>query len=68
MERNYKIIQLRNVERNQAEKEIVSYLKKKKKALTSEIADNLRLDIVLTNEILHKLGKAGKVNGKRFKH
>ena len=59
-----KIIKVRGIERNQAEKEILNYLRKKGKARTSQIADNLRLDVILVNEILHKLEAKGTIVGK----
>ncbi len=59
--RGLKVIELRNVSRKQAEREILEYLKKHKKAWTDEIADDLRIDVILVNEILHKLAEEDRV-------
>jgi len=45
-----KVIELRDISKKQAEKEIRDYVKEKGKAWTDEIADDLRIDIVLVNE------------------
>ena len=56
-----KVIELRSISKTQAEREILGYIKKKSSAFTSEIADELRLDIVLVNDILLKLAKHGRI-------
>lgn len=56
-----KVIELRDISKKQAEGEILSYIRKKGRAWTSEIADDLRLDIVLVNKILTQLATEGKV-------
>ncbi|MBL7170207.1 MAG: winged helix-turn-helix domain-containing protein [Candidatus Aenigmarchaeota archaeon] len=56
-----KVIELRRVPKKQAEKEILNYIKKRGKAWTSEIADDLRLDVVLVNDILKKLAEEGEI-------
>lgn len=59
--RGMKVIELRELSKNEAAKEILAYLKKNKKAFTSQIADDLRLDIVQVNEILRELAEKGAV-------
>lgn len=56
-----KVIQLRNLSRKQAEKEIIAFVKKSGKAFTSEIADELRLDVLVVNDVLQKLAEEGVV-------
>ena len=56
-----KVIELRVIPKKQAEKEILKYIKNKGKAWTSDIADDLRLDVILVNEILTDLAKRGKI-------
>ncbi len=56
-----KVIELRSISKKQAEKEILVYIKKNGKAWTSEIADDLLLDVVLVNAILHKLAAEGRL-------
>jgi len=56
-----KVIELREIPRKQAEKEILQYLKEKGKAWTSDIADDLRLDVDLVNSIMNDLVKRGMV-------
>ncbi len=56
-----KVIELRDIPRKQAVKEILEYLKKKGKTFTSEIADDLRIDVVLVNEILTELAEKGMI-------
>ncbi|MCK4476305.1 MAG: ribbon-helix-helix protein, CopG family [Methanophagales archaeon] len=59
--RGLKVIELRDVSKEQAEKEILEYVKEKGKAWTDEISDDLRIDIVLVNEILKELAEKGVV-------
>lgn len=56
-----KIIEIREISEKLAEKEILAFLRSHKGAFTSEIADSLRLDIVLVDSILHKLAEKGRV-------
>ncbi len=56
-----KVIELRQISKKQAEAEILAYIKKKGTAWTSEISDGLRLDVLLVNEILHKLAMEGRL-------
>ena len=55
------IIDVRNVSKEKAEKEIIEYLKKNKKAYPSDIADALQLDFDLVLEIIKGLAKEGRV-------
>lgn len=59
--RGLKVVELRDVSKEQAEKEILAYIKEKGKAWTDEISDDLRIDIVLVNEILKELAEKGAV-------
>jgi len=59
--RGIKVIELRDVSKEQAGKEILEYIKEKGKAWTDEIADDLRIDIVVVNEILEELAEKGVV-------
>jgi len=52
------IVKLREVSFEQAKKEISNYLKQKEKATNAQIADDLRLDIVLVNKVLNVLWEA----------
>ncbi len=55
------VVKLREVPKQQARKEILDYLKVHDRALTSDIADELKLDIVFVNEILEKLWSEDRV-------
>ena len=55
------MIELRDVSKEQAGKEILEYISEKGKAWTDEIADDLRIDIVVVNEILKELAEKGAV-------
>ncbi|MBI5224557.1 ribbon-helix-helix protein, CopG family [Candidatus Micrarchaeota archaeon] len=59
--RGIKVIEIRTPNSKDAEKEILSYLKSHKKAFTSQIADELQLDLLQVNGILVKLAEEGKV-------
>lgn len=59
--RGIKVIELRDITKEQAEEEILEYMKEKGRAWTDEIADDLRIDIVLVNEILKELAEKGVV-------
>ena len=56
-----KIIDIRNVGREKAEKEIIEYLSKKENAYASEISEYLKLDLELVFSILKELKKEGRV-------
>lgn len=49
------IVKLRDITFEQAKKEISDYLRKKERATNAQIADDLRLDIVLVNKVLNAL-------------
>lgn len=55
---NVEIVKLRDITFEQAKKEISNYLKHKEKATNAQIADDLRLDIVLVNRVLNALWEA----------
>lgn len=59
--KGFKVIQVREIPRKQAEKEILAFVKKKGRAFTSEIADELRLDVIVVNDMLQKLAEKGVV-------
>jgi len=59
--RGLKVIELREIPREEAEEEILAYIKEKKRAWTDEIADDLRLDLLLVNEILRELAEKGVI-------
>jgi hypothetical protein len=59
--RGIKVIETREISRKDAEKEILALIKKRGKAWTSEIADELQLDVVLVNDILQGLAQKGAV-------
>ncbi len=56
-----KVIDIRDVSEEKAEKEIIEYLKENEKAYPSDIADALRLDFDLVLEIVKELIKAGRL-------
>ena len=56
-----KIIEIRDVSKEKAKKEIIEYLSKKDKAYASEISEDLRLDLDLVFLILNELKKGGRV-------
>ncbi len=49
------VVKLRDLTFEQAKKEVSTYLKQKEKATNAQIADDLRLDIVLVNKVLNAL-------------
>jgi len=55
------VVKLRQVSRSQARKEILEFLDKRDRAWASEIADALRLDITLVNNILEGLWSEKRV-------
>ena len=56
-----KVINIRDVSKEKAEKEIIEYLKEDEKSYPSDIADALRLDFDLVIEIIKDLAKAGRL-------
>ena len=50
-----KIVQIRNISKEEAKREILEYIKGKNKVYASDIADELRLDLSLTFEIIDEL-------------
>ena len=56
-----KVIDIRDVSKEKAKKEIIEYLKNNKKAYPSDIADALKLDFDLVLEIIKDLAKEGRV-------
>ncbi|MGH9922546.1 MAG: hypothetical protein ACRD38_07325 [Nitrososphaerales archaeon] len=59
--RKRQVVRLRDLTFKQAKKEISDYLKQKVEATNAQIADDLRLDIVLVNKVLNALWKIGLV-------
>ncbi len=55
------IIDIRDVSKENAKKEIIDYLKRNRKAYPSDVADALRLDFDLVLEITKELAKEGRV-------
>ncbi|MFQ6056415.1 MAG: hypothetical protein ACE5KT_04610 [Methanosarcinales archaeon] len=55
------IIELRDVDRETAKKEILDYYKKNERAYPSDVADDLRLDWDLVWEITEELEKEGQL-------
>lgn len=55
------IIQLRNVSKYKAKKEILEYIKGKDRIYPSQIAEDLRLDLSMTFEIINELFTEGKL-------
>jgi Arc/MetJ-type ribon-helix-helix transcriptional regulator len=56
-----KIMDIRNESKEKAEKEIIEYLKKNKKAYPSEIAEALELDFDTVLEIVKGLVETGRL-------
>jgi len=56
-----KIIELRDISKDQAEKEILKYIKERKEAETFDIANDLRLDLNLTMKALKELWEEGRI-------
>lgn len=59
--RGIEVVKIRNVPRSQARKEILEFLEGKDRALSSDIADTLRLDIGLVNRVLQELWEEKRV-------
>ena len=55
------IINLRDISKEQAKKEILEYITGKERVTSDEIADALRLDMGLVNEVLEELWSEGYV-------
>ncbi len=55
------VVEIRSVSKEQAKKEILEYIKGKDRVTTDEIANALRLDFSLVNEILIELWSEGYV-------
>jgi len=55
------VLKMRNISKEEAKKEVLAYLEKHERAWSSNIADELRLDIGLVNEILKELWSEEKV-------
>jgi len=55
------VIKIREVSKEQARREVLAYLKEKDRAWSSEIADSLRLDITLVDDVLAELWGEGEV-------
>ena len=56
-----KVIELRDVSKDQAKKEILEYILKMDEAETFDIANDLRLDLNLTIESLKELWEEGRI-------
>ena len=56
-----KVIDIRNVTKEKAMKEVIEYLKKNNKAYPSDIADALELDFDMVLEIIKELAEEGRV-------
>ncbi len=59
--RGLEVVELRDIPREQAKKEILEYIKGKDRVWAGEIADALRLDLSLVNDILMELWSEGYV-------
>jgi len=59
--RGLEIIELRDIPKEQANKEILDYIKGRDRVRSDEIADALRLDLSFVNEILMELWSGGYV-------
>ncbi len=56
-----RVIQIRNLSKSQAKKEILNYLRDKKEAETFDIANDLRFDLNLTMQALKELWEEGDI-------
>lgn len=56
-----KVIDIRDVSKEKAKKEILDYISKNERAYASEISEDLRLDLDLVFSILNELKKEGRV-------
>ena len=59
------VVKMRNISKEDARKEVLAYLEKHERAWSSTIADELRLDLSLVNEILQELWSEEKVEPTR---
>jgi hypothetical protein len=59
--RGLEVVEVRDIPREQAKKEIVEYIRGKERVWADEIADALRLDLSLVNDILMELWSEGYV-------
>ncbi len=59
--RGLEVVEVRDIPKEQAKKEILDYIKGKERVWSDEIADALRLDLSLVNEILMELWSEGYV-------
>ena len=55
------IVDLQDISRDEAKKQIIDYFKEHKTAWISELAEQLRLDIELIIDITNELEKEGKI-------
>lgn len=55
------VVKIRDISRKQARKEILEFLDKKERAWSSQIADELRLDLSLVSRVLEELWGEKKV-------
>ncbi len=56
-----RVIKIRNIGKEQAKKEILEYLARKKEADTFDVANDLKLDVDLTMQALRELWEEGEV-------
>ncbi len=56
-----KFVEIRDVSKTQAKKEILNYMKKHKESYASDIAEGLELDLDLVFSIMKELSKEGVV-------
>lgn len=59
--RGLEVVEIRDVSKDQAKKEIIGFIKGKDRVWADEIADSLRLDLTLVNDILMELWEEGYV-------
>ena len=59
--RGLEVMELREIPRERAKKEILEYIKGKERVWADEIADALRLDLSFVNDILMELWSEGYV-------
>ena len=59
--RGAEVIKLRNISRERAKREILRYIKGKDRVYASDIANDLRLDLQLTFDLVKELFQAGKL-------
>lgn len=56
-----RVIKIRDIPQEKAKKEILDFLAKRGQAWTSEIADELGLDLLLVTDVLEELKREGEV-------